>query len=49
MTFAFGMNEAFVPVYMNQNDVLHFALMDKEGSGSAGCEGQKDYCSNQEA
>jgi phosphatidylserine/phosphatidylglycerophosphate/cardiolipin synthase-like enzyme len=33
MTFAFGMNKTFVPIYMEQNNVLHFALMDKEGSG----------------
>jgi phosphatidylserine/phosphatidylglycerophosphate/cardiolipin synthase-like enzyme len=33
MTFAFGMNQTFVPVYQQQDDVLRFALMDKEGSG----------------
>jgi hypothetical protein len=31
-TFAFGIT-AFVPVYQQIDDVLHFALMDKEGSG----------------
>ena len=33
MTFAFGMNKTFVPLYMQTDDVLRFALMDKEGSG----------------
>jgi phosphatidylserine/phosphatidylglycerophosphate/cardiolipin synthase-like enzyme len=33
MTFAFGMNKAFVPVYMQEDEVLRFALTDKEGSG----------------
>jgi phosphatidylserine/phosphatidylglycerophosphate/cardiolipin synthase-like enzyme len=33
MTFAFGMNNTFVPVYQQEDDVLRFALMDKEGSG----------------
>src|SRR5260370_37719833 len=33
MTFAFGMNKTFVPVYMQEDSVLRFALMDKEGSG----------------
>ena len=33
MTFAFGMNNAFVPVYQQEDNVLRFALMDKEGSG----------------
>ncbi|HEY1803262.1 MAG TPA: phospholipase D-like domain-containing protein [Terracidiphilus sp.] len=33
MTFAFGMNKDFVPTYMQEDDVLRFALMDKEGSG----------------
>jgi phosphatidylserine/phosphatidylglycerophosphate/cardiolipin synthase-like enzyme len=41
MTFAFGMNEAFVPVYMKENNVLHFALMDKEGSGSMAAKDKK--------
>ena len=33
MTFAFGMNKTFVPVYMQEDQVLRFALMDKEGTG----------------
>ena len=33
MTFAFGMNDEFVPSYMKEDDVLRFALMDKEGNG----------------
>jgi hypothetical protein len=33
MTFAFGMNKTFVPVYLREDDVLRFALMDKEGTG----------------
>jgi phosphatidylserine/phosphatidylglycerophosphate/cardiolipin synthase-like enzyme len=33
MTFAFGMNKTFVPVYMQDDEVLRFALMDKEGTG----------------
>jgi phosphatidylserine/phosphatidylglycerophosphate/cardiolipin synthase-like enzyme len=33
MTFAFGMNQTFVPLYMQADGVLRFALMDKEGSG----------------
>jgi phosphatidylserine/phosphatidylglycerophosphate/cardiolipin synthase-like enzyme len=33
MTFAFGMNEDFVPVYEQEDGVLRFALMDKEGTG----------------
>lgn len=32
MTFAFGMT-AFVPIYQNVDGILHFALMDKEGTG----------------
>ena len=33
MTFAFGMNKTFVPIYKQKDKVLRFALMDKEGSG----------------
>ena len=33
MTFAFGMNKTFVPIYLQEDDVLRFALMDKEGTG----------------
>jgi len=32
-TFAFGMNERFVQVYDQQDDVLRFALMEKKGNG----------------
>lgn len=35
MTFAFGMNKDFVPTYENENEVLHFALMDKAGVGKS--------------
>ena len=33
MTFAFGMSKPFVPVYLQEDGVLRFALMDKEGTG----------------
>lgn len=33
MTFAFGMNDRFVPVYDQADDVLRFALMEKKGNG----------------
>ncbi|MFT4064508.1 phospholipase D-like domain-containing protein [Paraburkholderia sp.] len=33
MTFAFGMNADFLPVYKEGGGVLRFALMDKEGAG----------------
>ncbi|MCB8879732.1 hypothetical protein ACELLULO517_05765 [Acidisoma cellulosilytica] len=33
MTFAFGMNKDFIPTYETENEVLHFALMDKAGVG----------------
>jgi phosphatidylserine/phosphatidylglycerophosphate/cardiolipin synthase-like enzyme len=33
MTFAFGMNERFVPSFDRSDDVIRFALMDKKGSG----------------
>src|SRR4029450_2802428 len=33
MTFAFGMNERFVKVYDQEDDVLRFALMEKKGNG----------------
>ena len=33
MTFAFGMNKTFVPIYLQEDGVLRFALMDKEGTG----------------
>src|SRR5205085_1093786 len=28
MTFAFGMNKTFVPIYLQEDEVLRFALMD---------------------
>jgi phosphatidylserine/phosphatidylglycerophosphate/cardiolipin synthase-like enzyme len=34
-TFAFGMNERFVPIYERSDSVLRFALMEKKGNGSA--------------
>lgn len=33
MTFAFGMNERFVTVYDQTDDVIRFALMEKKGNG----------------
>ena len=33
MTFAFGMNERFVPSFDRTDAVIRFALMDKKGSG----------------
>jgi phosphatidylserine/phosphatidylglycerophosphate/cardiolipin synthase-like enzyme len=33
MTFAFGMDERFKAVYRREDDVLRFALMEKEGNG----------------
>jgi len=33
MTFAFGMNERFVPSFDHTDAVIRFALMDKKGSG----------------
>jgi phosphatidylserine/phosphatidylglycerophosphate/cardiolipin synthase-like enzyme len=41
MTFAFGMNAAFLPVYQSKDDVLRFALMDKEGTGKGAANGRK--------
>lgn len=32
-TFAFGMNEKFVPIYGRRDGVLRFALMEKKGNG----------------
>ena len=34
MTFAFGMDKRFKDVYRREDDVLRFALMEKEGNGS---------------
>ncbi len=33
MTFAFGMNDRFVPIYDQTDNVLRFALMEKKGNG----------------
>lgn len=33
MTFAFGMNRRFVPVYDRSDDIIRFALMEKKGTG----------------
>jgi phosphatidylserine/phosphatidylglycerophosphate/cardiolipin synthase-like enzyme len=35
MTFAFGMNALFVPVYDRTDNVLRFALMEKKGNNAA--------------
>jgi len=35
MTFAFGMNKRFVPVYERKDKVIRFALMEKKGTGSS--------------
>ena len=35
MTFAFGMNQIFVPIYDRSDDVLRFALMEKSGNNAA--------------
>ena len=35
MTFAFGMNKVFQPVYEQNDGVLRFALMEKEGNGAS--------------
>jgi len=44
MTFAFGMSEVFHPVYEKDDEVLRFALMEKEGNG-AGLAKAKEYIS----
>jgi len=41
MTFAFGMNAAFLPLYQSKDNVLRFALMDKEGTGKSAASGRK--------
>ena len=33
MTFAFGMNDLFVPIYEREDGVIRYALMEKKGSG----------------
>lgn len=42
MTFAFGMNKVFQPVYEQQDKVLRFALMDKAGSGKGAAQAKED-------
>ena len=42
MTFAFGMNKVFENVYEQNDDVLRFALMEKEGNGKGLVQGKID-------
>ena len=42
MTFAFGMNDVFEPVYEQNDGVLRYALMDKEGNGATLAQAKKD-------
>ena len=42
MTFAFGMHDIFKKVYENNDGVLRFALMEKEGNGAALAKGRED-------
>jgi phosphatidylserine/phosphatidylglycerophosphate/cardiolipin synthase-like enzyme len=42
MTFAFGMNKVFQPVYEQNDEVLRFALMEKEGNGAGLEKGKED-------
>lgn len=42
MTFAFGMHDFFKQVYEQNDGVLRFALMEKEGNGSGLAQGKKD-------
>lgn len=42
MTFAFGMNKLFQPVYRQDDDVLRFALMEKPGLPNAMEQGKQD-------
>ena len=42
MTFAFGMHTDFQQVYEQNDGVLRFALMEKEGNGSGLAQGKKD-------
>ena len=42
MTFAFGMHKSFLKVYEQNDGVLRFALMEKEGNGKALVQGRKD-------
>src|SRR5207253_2745055 len=40
MTFAFGMNGTFKKVYDQDDEILRFALMEKEGNGSGLAQGR---------
>ena len=42
MTFAFGMNDVFKHVYEQDDEVLRFALMEKEGNGAGLAQGRID-------
>ncbi|RYG98593.1 MAG: hypothetical protein EON58_06660 [Alphaproteobacteria bacterium] len=42
MTFAFGMNQRFLDVYEKDDDVLRYALMEKEGNGTSLEQGKID-------
>ena len=42
MTFAFGMDKRFKDVYREQDDVLRFALMEREGNGAGLKQARKD-------
>lgn len=42
MTFAFGMNARFLKIYERDDDVLRYALMEKEGNGSGLAQGKID-------
>jgi phosphatidylserine/phosphatidylglycerophosphate/cardiolipin synthase-like enzyme len=42
MTFAFGMNQRFLDVYEKDDDILRYALMEKEGNGSGLAQGKID-------
>jgi len=42
MTFAFGMNKLFLDYYENDDDVLKYALMEKEGNGKLLAQGKID-------
>jgi phosphatidylserine/phosphatidylglycerophosphate/cardiolipin synthase-like enzyme len=42
MTFAFGMHKDFQKVYEQNDGVLRFALMEKEGNGAGLAQGKKD-------
>jgi phosphatidylserine/phosphatidylglycerophosphate/cardiolipin synthase-like enzyme len=41
MTFAFGMNDLFVPIYERDDGVIRYALMEKKGNGRAAKEQAK--------